>query len=390
MYSPSNQDNTATGRFTRKLHHNLLVVSLLVGTILAPAFSIPAQAETVTGAGNTVNNQVTNNTSNTTENNLQAKDTGVAVNGGVSGSSINSNANNLTTGNNTNLNVISPETTIRNAIAGGSGVGGNSVLMMPRNPLPLPNAALGRSNFGLQFGLQNYPVLGNLGSLGGKQGALGWFMQAGLTVPFGKIPEPYQTGQMAKLDDMREESLARSRNVFGKLAPTGKPALDVNGKGYDTKVQGKIVGMGAYNYSTLPSAKINLPAGDSALDAEKLTQPKLLALSPAEVYDRPLNTGEKVGVVEVGNEYAYLGHTKSGWIKVLLPNGKPGWTSTRFEYIKNDFTEIDSLALDPKAGGREKTAISLPNTLKDKGPGKPEATAKPAPQRNQQPAPAKG
>ncbi len=294
---------------------------------------------------------------NTPSSQIQAQNAtnaGVAVNGAVTGSNLNNNQNSLTTGNNANLNLLNP-----NAVGGN---GGASVLMLPRNPLPLSNALLGRSNFGVQFGLQNNPILGNLSGLGGgSQNALGWFLQGGVTIPFGKIPEPLKNdAQAAQLDNMREQNLERRRNIFANVDP-GNNNNTSNGTNYSTTVQGKVAGMGAYNYATIPSSKINLPAGlqDATTDL-KSAQPKLLALSPADVYSKPLNVGEKIGVVEVGSEYPYLGHTHSGWVKILLPNGSEGWTSTRFEYIKHDYTEIDSLALDPEVVKNMKTAIHLP------------------------------
>ena len=32
---------------------------------------------------------------------------------------------------------------------------------------------------------------------------------------------------------------------------------------------------------------------------------------------------------------------------LMTPDGKEGWVSTKFEFIKNDFTEVDSLAVAP-------------------------------------------
>jgi hypothetical protein len=289
-----------------------------------------------------------------------ATDTGVAVNGNVDDSNINSNQTNVNTGSNTNLNVISPNvlTPTHSQSSGGAAAGGNAVLMLPRNPLPLGNAALGRSNFGLQFGLQNNPILGGLSGQNGQQSALGWFMQAGLTIPFGKIPDALTNRQTTQFDDVRQTNLDRQRDVFGTLTP-GAPQQPNN---VDYKVQGKISGMGAYNFTTLPSAKLALPddtlTGLSSTDV-KLPQPKLVAMTPSEVFSKPLNVGDKIGVVDVGSEYPYLGHTRSGWIKILLPNGKEGWTSNHFEYIKHDYTEIDALALDPKSISKVKSAMGL-------------------------------
>lgn len=316
-----------------------------------------ATTESTTQAESSTSNNVNGNSGDL--NIMQAKETGVAVNGDADGASINSNKNVLSTGNNTNMNLIAPTLltpTTSSGGGGGLGVGGNAVLMLPRNPLPLPNAMLGRSNLGVQFGLQNNPILSSLGRFGGNQSALGWFLQAGLTIPFGKVPDTLVNPRNAQLDDARQKSLEASRNVLGDIVPKAPSGVDVK-----TDLNGKIVGMGAYNYSTIPSSKINLPDSLNTLTegGVKLAPPKLLAISPADVFSKPLNTGERVGVIEVGSEYPYLGHTRSGWIKVLLPNGMEGWTSTRFEYIKHDFTEIDTLALDPNAGKKEKTAVNV-------------------------------
>jgi hypothetical protein len=226
--------------------------------------------------------------------------------------------------------------------------------MLPRNPLPLGNAGLGRSNFGLQFGLQNNPILSGLGRGGGN--ALGWFMQAGLTIPFGKIPDIYrnQASQPSLDTDVRQARQEQQRNLFNP----GGPNNSMQPGSIKTNVNGRIMSMGAYNYATIPNTKIPLPDNLSgAVSDLKLQSPKIVALTSAEVYSKPLNVGEKIGTVEVGNEYAYLGHTKSGWVKLLMPNGKEGWTSTTFEYLKNDYTEIDDLALSVPSVKREKTAF---------------------------------
>ncbi len=304
--------------------------------------------------------------------NFQANQTGVAINGDATGSSVVNNENHITTGSNTNQNQLNSNNTNLNSNAnmsqnlnqsynqnllqpvliapsnavGGQGVGGNSMLVMPRNPLPLPNANLGRSNFGLQFGLQNNP---GLSSFAGRQNALGWFLQAGLTIPFGKIPDVYRNPQLGKLDDVRRETMDRERQVFGNVSP--------NAPQVSTSVQGKVVGLQAYNYSTIPSPKVAIPTNiESAATEARAHQPKLLALKPGEAFTRPLDTGEKLGVVEVGREYAYLGHTRSGWIKILLPNGKEGWTNAQFEFIKYDYTEIDALADNVIFNPQQKTA----------------------------------
>lgn len=338
----------------------LATIGFALTLLLLPYPSVWASGQESGGQTAATNSQ--NPTGNT--NAMVSSETGVAVNGDVDSSSINSNQTTVTTGSNTNMNVVAPTllTPTQSLANGGSaagGAGGSAVLMLPRNPLPLSNAALGRSNFGLQFGLQNYPALGNLGGINsGGSNALGWFLQAGVTIPFGKIPSALTNKQHARIDDLRQQQMARERDVFGTMA-TQKPAHQNPPVNYNTDVRGKISGMGAYNFTTLPSAKINLPNGlDSLpnLGEIKMTQPRLLALSPSNVYTKPLNVGDKIGVVEVGNEYPYLGHTRSGWVKILLPNGKEGWTSTNFEYIKRDYTEVDELAVDPKARTREKTA----------------------------------
>jgi hypothetical protein len=291
--------------------------------------------------------------SSTTNNNMTAENTGVAVNGNADNANVNNNQNTLTTGNNQNVNMLAPRVSSAPVVApliysptrGGSS---QSVMVLPRNPLSLPNANLGRSNFGLQFGLQNNPGLGGFGG-GGLGNALGWFMQGGVTIPFGKIPDVIAQQNGHKMDDVRQSNMERERMVFGNLQPHHGPSQPAKGLPAKTDVQGKVVGLGAYNLTTLPSAKISLPESTPAVGAEpvRLNPPKLLALSQAPVFTRPLNTGDKVGMVEIGNEYPYLGHTRSGWVKVLLPNGAEGWTSTHFEYIKNDFTEVDSLAVAP-------------------------------------------
>lgn len=285
--------------------------------------------------------------------NMQADGAGVAVNGTVSDANLNNNQNA-----NANYNIISPKLSpvFLNPTQGGSSA---SALVMPRNPLSLPNAVLGRSNFGLQFGVQNYPSLTGGTAVGnGSSNALGWFMQGGVTIPFGKIPDVATNPRSARLDDVRQENQQRDRMVFGNTQPSqAQPSAPAA----QTQVQGKVMGLSAYNFSTLPAAKINLPEGmpDTIGGEATLTQPKLLGLMPSTVYSKPLNTGAKVGVIEVGNEYPYLGHTRSGWVKVLLPNGTQGWTQSNFEYIKHDFTEIDNLALHHPVSAPQRTASRL-------------------------------
>lgn len=263
----------------------------------------------------------------------QANGAGVAINGDASHSNLNNNQN-------SNANYLQPVMVSQPNYAS-SGAGGTAALILPRNPLPLGNAGLGRSNFGLQFGIQNNPGISSITN--GKENGLGWFMQGGLTIPFGKIPSVIQNQQLAKMDSLRENQLDNQRRVFGNLNP-----MDPNN--YNARVQGHVVGLNAYNYSTIPSGKITVPVPTPAngnIGEIVIPQPKVLALKPADAFSQPLNTGEQIGVVEVGKEYPYLGHTRSGWVKILLPTGKEAWTSTQFEYVKHDYTEIDTLAVAP-------------------------------------------
>jgi hypothetical protein len=86
----------------------------------------------------------------------------------------------------------------------------------------------------------------------------------------------------------------------------------------------------------------------------------VLALAPSDAYTQPLDTGQKAGVIEAGKEYVYLGHTSSGWVKLLLPTGSEAWTVGRFEYVKYDFTQIDALA---SRTGRSRTTAQVPTNL---------------------------
>lgn len=256
-------------------------------------------------------------------NNQQANGAGIGVNGSVNGSNLNNNQNR-------NTNVLQP-IMLSNPQYTGQGVGGNSAIVLPRNPLPMPNASLGRSNFGMQVGVQNNPGLSRL--TGGKENGLGWFAQAGLTIPFGKIPTPYASNGLA--DPNRQKALADRRDVFGSALPQTK-----------TNVKGEVVGLNAYNYSTISSGKLPLQTASAAGIGDIVSPPpKVLALKQASAYTQPLFTGRGIGTVEVGKEYPYLGHTQSGWVKIMLPNGQEAWTSTQFEYIRFDYTEIDTLAL---------------------------------------------
>jgi hypothetical protein len=270
---------------------------------------------------------------------MRAQDTGIAVNGSkIKDSNLNNNQNQ-----NSNINLVQPN------VIGHENRGGSAALVLPRNPLPMPNAALGRSNFGLQMGVQNNP---GLPTMGGAANALGWFMQAGLTIPFGKIPEVYNNPNRASLDDDRKQQLQASRNVFGD----SKSGQNNNaGK----KVSGKVVGLSAYNYTTTPSGRVN-PSGGPSLGKIEIPQPRVLALAPSDAYTQPLDTGQKAGVIEAGKEYVYLGHTSSGWVKLLLPTGSEAWTVGRFEYVKYDFTQIDALA---SRTGRSRTTAQVPTNL---------------------------
>ncbi|MBX2861187.1 MAG: SH3 domain-containing protein [Vampirovibrio sp.] len=287
--------------------------------------------------------------------NTSITDTGIGTGGDVNDSNLNNNQNNLTNGDNTNQN----QNSIQNqTVLSAPAAGGSSALVLPRNPLPLGNALLGRKNFGIQMGVNNNPAIS---SLGGKGSALGWFLQAGLNVPFGKIPEPYQKRQK-DFDTLREFRQDAERKVFGNIAPRRKKDAVPAKK----EVTGEIVGLSAYNYSAIPSSKVtpdSMGSALSGLSGSLSPKPKVLALSPAAVFSQPLNTGDKIGTVEVGKDYPYLGHTRSGWVKVLMPNGVEGWTSTEFEYIKSDFTEVDGLAVDPTAQSQQ-TALAPKVTKK--------------------------
>lgn len=239
------------------------------------------------------------------------------------------NTNNNT--NNTVSQVIAPTQALSN--------GGSSALVLPRNPLALPNASLGRSNFGLQFGVNNNPGFSNIFGNNGKGDSLGWFMQGGLTIPFGKIPDVIANPRNAQLDDTRQRRLEDSRQVFGNAQPNQQQA--------QTNVQGRVVSLNAYNYATSPSPKVaSLANTVKSLETEKnLAAPKVLALADSTVFSKPLGKGEKVGAIALGEEYRYIGHTNSGWVKIILPNGREGWAKGQFEYLKNDYTEIDTITL---------------------------------------------
>lgn len=274
-------------------------------------------------------------------NNQHATNTGVAVNGNVTGGNLNNNQN-------SNTNVLQPIVLTQPQYMS-SGQGGSSTLVLPRNPLPLSNAAMGRSNFGLQFGVQNNPGISMMTN--GKENGLGWFMQGGVTIPFGKIPNVVNNAQSQEYDHMRQDRIDDQRKVFAEPLASGA------GSSREARIEGKVVGLNAYNYATIPSQKLQLQ-GPPDIGEISQPRPKVLALLTTMAYDQPLNTGSKIGQVLTGKEYPYLGHTRSGWIKVLLPSGQEGWTTGKFEYIKFDYTEIDALAMSKPAAHSEKRMAS--------------------------------
>jgi hypothetical protein len=313
----------------QKLSKTLQIATLTLFTanlIQAAAWADPASSGNSTNVSSgIVNNSILGN------GNQQANGSGIAINGNANGSNLNANQN-------SNTNLLQP-IVVSAPNYDSAGRGGSAALVLPRNPLPLSNAALGRSNFGMQVGVQNNPGISAL--TGGKENGLGWFMQAGLTIPFGKIPAVLNTPNNTQMDNMRQNRLDDQRRVFGGMSPNA-------GALAERRVQGQVLGLNAYNYSTVSTGKLPLKT-PSNIGEVTTPQPKVLALKPAEAFSHPLNTGERIGLVEVGKEYLYLGHTRSGWVKILLPNGKEAWTSTNFEYVKFDYTEIDDLAVDPSA-----------------------------------------
>ncbi len=276
--------------------------------------SVPAS-----NPGNTMNNQVCDSS-------------GICNNGGNMSGNQNYNGNNNSNSAQTQTQVYSPTQALS--------TGGTSALVLPRNPLALPNANLGRSNFGLQFGLNNNPILGNLNSVNGKTDAMSWFLQGGLTIPFGKIPDIIANPRNNQLDDIRQQRMMDEREVFGSLQ---------NQQNAKANVQGKVVRLNAYNYATTASPKLEgVRDGLRQVESEKATllnSPKVLALADAEVFSKPLGKGDKVGTTTTGEEYRYIGHTNSGWVKIIMSNGREGWVKGQFEYLKNDYTEIDTVTL---------------------------------------------
>lgn len=309
-------------------------VSLL---LLTGLLNLPAMAEGTAQSTN-VSTGVTSG-SILGNNNQQATDTGIAVNGKVKDSNLNNNQN-------SNTNLLQPVVVTQPQYMS-SGSGGNSTLVLPRNPLPLPNAALGRSNFGLQFGLQNNPGISAITN--GRENGMGWFMQGGVTIPFGKIPNVIRNSQNQEYDDMRQNRIDDRRRVFAQ--PQGEEGASPA----EARIEGKVIGLNAYNYATIPSQRLPESAPQNIGEIVQ-PRPKVLALATAKAFDQPIHTGTLIGDVLKGKEYPYLGHTRSGWIKLLLPTGKEAWTTGKFEYVKFDYTEIDSLAMDGPGPGQNKVA----------------------------------
>jgi hypothetical protein len=301
----------------------LILVSALSLSTSISSWADDAPAAPVT-ATNTMNNGVFDNTT-------------VGLNGSTNNGNINGNQNTL------GLDSRNTNQTYVNTPNQSVSTGGTSALVLPRNPLNLGNANLGRSNFGLQFGLNNNPILGNLNSVNGKTDAMSWFMQGGLTIPFGKIPDIIANPRNNQLDDIRQQRMMDERQVFGSVQ---------NQQNARANVQGKVVRLNAYNYATSASPKLEgMKDGLRQIESEKanLATPKVLALADALVYSKPLGKGDKVGTTAMGEEYRYVGHTNSGWVKIIMSNGQEGWVKGQFEYLKNDYTEIDTVTLDNPA-----------------------------------------
>ncbi len=319
---------TSTIQKQTRIFLGLLGLLCVSGSLVVNSSNAWADAPTTTtntaGTGSTMNNGVFDTVGN-------------GLNGSTNNGNMNSNQNNLSTGSNNNQ-LYAPNQSLS--------TGGTSALVLPRNPLSLSNANLGRSNFGLQFGLNNNPILGNLNSVNGKTDAMSWFLQGGVTIPFGKIPDMLKNTPNNKFDDIRMQRMQDEREVFGSVRPQQQAA--------QTNVQGKVVRLNAYNYATTASPKLEgMKDGLLHIDAEKanLAAPKVLALAEATVFSKPLGKGDKIGSVQTGEEYRYIGHTNSGWVKVILSNGREGWVKGQFEYLKSDYTEIDTITLGNPAEG---------------------------------------
>ncbi len=317
----------------------------LLAAFIVSAFSASGFAQVNTGVtqGSTIGS-----------NNATCTETGTCINGSADGSNINDVNTSVQTGDNTNQNSVSTVLYSPTSSGGGAANGGNSALVMPRNPLMMQNASLGRSSFQMQVGANHQA---GLAALTGSSNALSWFAQMGLNIPFGKIPQPIAQQHNRKYDDARARRRDANRDVFGRLASASGSAARKSVSGQVVRPAAKR-GLNAYNYGTIPANKIQLPDlnKNPLFEMNQPSQPKVLALEPSSAFSRPLNTGDKVGLLEVGREYPYLGHTKSGWVKVLLPKGVEAWAQAKFEYIKNDYTEIDALAFDKIPAGKKTVA----------------------------------
>ncbi|MEB3244878.1 MAG: hypothetical protein VKJ06_02705 [Vampirovibrionales bacterium] len=346
------------GTTLRQLQATLTLVALLSA---APLSGLTVHADEATGAGTIIANTGTIDNSTVGNGSQTANGAGVALNNSTNDGNISNNQNNLSSRNaNQNINYILPSNTVQ------SGGGGNSVIVSPRNPLNLNNATLGRSNLGFQFGVQNNPALS---AITGGSSAMSWFAQGGVTIPFGKIPDVLKNQGASQMQRQRQQAQEAQRNVFGnnQNRPQNRYSPLDNGA---KEVSGKVVGLSAYNLAPIQAPGLTDQALMQQLGASLLPsvagahvpqQGKVLALAPAEVFSQPLSMGAKIGLVEVGKEYPYLGHIQSGWVKVLLPTGETGWTQTQFEYLKNDYTELDTLtATLPSGKPQQATSNKLP------------------------------